>query len=54
MNAKYAIYNHRTNCWYTFGSWVEDANTDKDVYNIQTFQTLAERSEEHTSELQSH
>ena len=42
MNAKYAIYNHRTNCWYTFGGWLEDSNTEKDVYNIQTFQTLAE------------
>jgi hypothetical protein len=42
MKGYYAIYNHRTNCWYSFGNWIEDSNTEKDVYNIQQFQTLAE------------
>ena len=42
MTGRYAIYNHRTNCWYAYGGWIEDSNTDKDVYTIQTFHTLAE------------
>jgi hypothetical protein len=43
MKGYYAIYNHRTNEWYSHGGyWLEDSNTEKDVYNIQIFQTLAE------------
>ncbi len=42
MKGHYAIYNHRTNQWYSHGYWIEDSDTEKDVYNIVTFQTLAE------------
>jgi hypothetical protein len=43
MKGYYAIYNHRTNQWYsTGGYWIEDSDTEKEVMNIQTYQTLAD------------
>jgi len=43
MKGYYTIYNHRTNEWYSSGGyWIEDSNTEKDVYNIRAFQTLAD------------
>ena len=43
MKGYYTIYNHRSNEWLTPGGmWMEDSNTNKDVYNIRVFQTLSE------------
>ena len=47
MKGYYAIYNHRTNCWYTANnSWIEDSDTNKDVQMIRCFYTLAEAESE--------
>ena len=43
MTGRYAIYNHRTNCWASWGyNWIEDNDTYKDPQNIMSFQTFAE------------
>lgn len=43
MKGYYAIYNHRSNCWYTAVSgWMEDSDTNKDIQTLRLFYTLAE------------
>lgn len=44
MKGYYAIYNHRTNEWFTqWSSWLEDNDTvNKDINHIKCFSTLAE------------
>ena len=43
MKGYYAIYNHRSNEWFTtYNSWIEDSDTNKDAASIKCFHTLAE------------
>ena len=43
MKGYYAIYNHRTNCWFNWsGHWIEDSDTTKSYQNIKFFATLSE------------
>ena len=46
MKGYYAIYNHRSNCWYSSsGNWMEDSDTNKEVQNIQCYMTLSAAEE---------
>jgi hypothetical protein len=43
MKGYYAIYNHRSNEWFTpYNSWIEDSDTNKSSNNIKCFSTLSE------------
>lgn len=50
MRGRYAIYNHRNNCWLNWSNiWIEDSDTTKSGQNIKTYDTLGEAEFEITS-----